>query len=383
MDKKRVLFVQAAEPGAYPPLIHASGIMADSGWDVLVLSAPHRETTLTLPAHAGIRVTAIRRRPSYIVRKTDYLRYAAKAARLALQFRPDVVYASDVLGAWPGAIAARLADATLVYHEHDSPAPEALRPWLARRRAITARAARLVIFPNEARARIARAELGIAADRVRIAGNMPRRAALPPLTARGDGPMLIHYHGNISPDLVPEAAVEAVRLLEGRARLRLTGYEAPGARGYVAQLFERGRMPNGDGLVDYAGERQHGDLLVEASRAHLGLALMPRHSSDVNLRHMAGASNKAFEYMAAGLPLIVSDLPDWREMYVAPGYGRSCDPADPNSIAAVLRWFLDHPDERQAMAARARAKIETDWNYEASFAPIMAVLSDERQRRDA
>ena len=91
--------------------------------------------------------------------KLNYALYATAAARLALRLRPDVVYASDPLGAGPGLLAARLAGATLVYHEHDSPSPGMLHPILARSRAAAARAARLIVFPNEERARFAQSEL--------------------------------------------------------------------------------------------------------------------------------------------------------------------------------------------------------------------------------
>ncbi len=131
--------------------------------------------------------------------------------RLALRLRPDIVYASDPLGAVPGLLAARLARARLVYHEHDSPAPGSLRPSLARSRAAAARRAELVIFPNEARARIAQAELGYPADRLRIVWNMPRRAELPPLDSQPPRPahaLLSRQHlaGSSSSDVV-----EAVR----------------------------------------------------------------------------------------------------------------------------------------------------------------------------
>ena len=89
---------------------------------------------------------------------------------------------------------------------------------------------------------------------------------------------------------------------------------------------------------------------------------------------MTGASNKPFDYMAAGLALLVSDRPDWRDMFVGPGYARACDPTDPASIAAALTWFLDHPAERRAMGARGRAKIAAEWNYDTAFAPVMSAL---------
>lgn len=89
---------------------------------------------------------------------------------------------------------------------------------------------------------------------------------------------------------------------------------------------------------------------------------------------MTGASNKAFDYMAAGLALLVSDRPDWRDMFVSPGYGRACDPSDPASISAALNWFLDHPEERRAMGANGRAKIEAEWNYDTAFKPVLSAL---------
>ena len=98
------------------------------------------------------------------------------------------------------------------------------------------------------------------------------------------------------------------------------------------------------------------------------------NSSDLNMRHMTGASNKPFDYMAAGLALLVSDLPDWKTMFVDPGFGLACDPTDADSLSAALGWFIDHPEARRAMAARARKKIEAEWNYDTQFRAILESL---------
>jgi glycosyltransferase involved in cell wall biosynthesis len=330
-----------------------------------------------MPRHPRISRRAIPPRPSHVMGKGAYARYAAVAARLALSFRPDIVYASDPLGAGPGLLAARLARARLVYHEHDTPEPGALRTSLAQARAAAAQRAELVIFPNEVRAQIAQRELGFLDDRLRVVWNMPRRAELPVLDDRPDSPLTLYYHGSITPDRLPLSVVEAVGRSRGRTRLQIAGFEAPAAAGYIRQLLDLAGDASPTPFVRYQGEvPARSDVVAMAARAHVGLAVVPRDESDVNMGNMTGASNKPFDYMAAGLALLVSDRPDWCGMFVAPGYARACDPADPRSIAAALSWFLDHPAERRAMGASGRAKIMAEWNYDTAFAPIMCALAD-------
>jgi glycosyltransferase involved in cell wall biosynthesis len=372
----RVLFVQATNPGAYPPLIHASTLMAEAGWEVTFLSAPIAGDKLTMSSHPRVRVHPVRVRPSHVISKLNYALYATAAAQIALRLRPNVIYASDPLGAGPGLLAARLAGATLVYHEHDTPSPGMLHPVLARSRASAARAARLIIFPNGERARVAQSELRFACDRLHIVWNVPRRAELSSSAAPAEPPLIVYYHGSITPDRLPETVALAIRRMAGRVRLRIAGYEAPGARGYVRHLVGSDTGAAADTLVEYMGMAPlRAELLKEAACAHVGLALVPFNSGDLNMRHMAGASNKPFDYMAAGLALLVSDLPDWKTMFVDPGFGLACAPTDLDSLSAALAWFLEHPQERRAIAARGRAKIDADWNYDTRFRAVLESLA--------
>jgi glycosyltransferase involved in cell wall biosynthesis len=349
-------------------------LMAEAGWEVTFLSAPIDGDELALNPHPRIKIHAVRTRPSHVMGKVEYAVYAAAAAWLAVRLRPHVVYASDPLGAGPGFLAARLAGAALVYHEHDSPSPGGLHYALARSRRAAARAAQLIVFPNEARARVAQKQLQFSDDKLHIVWNVPRRAELAVSAATGEPPLIVYYHGSITPERLPETVSLAVRRMAGRARLRIVGYEAPGARGYVRHLTGNDKGTVVDAPIEYVGIVPRRDLLAEAARAHIGLSLMPLNSDDLNLNHMAGASNKPFDYMAAGLALLVSDLPDWTRMFVEPGFGVACNPADADSISAALGWFIDHPEGRRAMAGRARDKIKAVWNYDTQFRGVLESL---------
>jgi glycosyltransferase involved in cell wall biosynthesis len=373
-DGRRILFLQVANPAAYPPTIHAAQILATAGWRVTLLSAPVKGSTLSMDVGPGLELRSIGARPSHVIGRGVYLRYLAAAAALALRQRPAVVYASDPFSAGPGIVAANLAGARLVYHEHDSPPPGAPASWVGRLRRAAAQKAEMVVLPNEGRAATVGEDLGVA-EKTLTVWNLPGRGELPCLPGPGDERLQLYYHGSINPDRLPEAVIQAVAKLGGRAHLRIAGYEAPGARGYVQQLLGLGAKPGGAPLAEYLGEiPRREDLLVQAARAQVGLAFMPSASGDLNMRHMVGASNKAFDYMAAGLALLVSEQPDWRRTFVEPGYGLACDPNDPDALAQRLGWFIDHPGARQAMGAAGRARIEEDWTYEAAFAPVLARL---------
>ena len=98
---------------------------------------------------------------------------------------------------------------------------------------------------------------------------------------------------------------------------------------------------------------------------------MPFKSDDPNHLTMAGASNKAFDYLACGLALLVSDLPDWNDMFVKPGYARACKSDNIESIAGTLDWFMTHPKQTREMGMMGREKVLREWNYENQFLPVI------------
>jgi glycosyltransferase involved in cell wall biosynthesis len=69
-------------------------------------------------------------------------------------------------------------------------------------------------------------------------------------------------------------------------------------------------------------------------------------------------SNRLFEAMGAGLPVIVSAFPRWIEFVETHGCGIAVDPNDPAAVAGAIREILEHPDHGAQMGAAGRFLVE-------------------------
>jgi glycosyltransferase involved in cell wall biosynthesis len=202
----------------------------------------------------------------------------------------------------------------------------------------------------------------------------------PPQPPLGNNDIWILYHGSIVPSRLPATVLRALALLPNQVKLRVVGYETVGHLGYVCSLQQLAHELGVDARVQFLGAVPMREQLLElCHQSHIGIAFMPKNSHDMNEQNMVGASNKPFDYMSCGLALLVSDLPDWQEMYVEPGYGLSCDSNDPVSIANAVRMFIDDPDLMRSMGEKGRQKILSHWNYARQFLPVFTRLNENRK----
>ena len=388
---RKAIYIQYTNPPAYPSLEHSSRILADRGWEVLFLgTGALGADNLEFPPHPRIRVLRRPYCPPGWRQKVDYLQYTLWVLAWALRWRPRWVYASDPMSTPVALLLSYLPGMRVIYHEHDTPgypqpnapstdgARAAISPFMRfvfRCRARLAQRAELCILPSERRAEYFARTVANGRPVITV-WNCPRREEVisSPKPEPGND-LRILYHGSIVPARLPLTVVEALAKLPDEVRLTVIGYETVGHQGYVEELKETARRLKIEDRVQFLGPMPRYELMEHCRECDVGLALMPKNADNLNFRHMIGASNKPFDYLACGLALLVSDLPDWVQTYVEPGYGLACDPKDPESIAAAIRWFLDHPEEMRAMGARGRQRILEEWNYEQRFEPVYQTLS--------
>ena len=381
----RILYVQYTNPAGYPPLEHSSRILAERGWQVLFLgTGAHGADALEFPAHPNITVRRWKFQQPGLWQKLHFLAFNDWVLITALRWKPKWIYASDPF-ACPVALLLRSIGFRVLYHEHDSPNPEVRgqRPEVSERslfqrfllwtRRKLAQCADLCVLPNERRVEVFKQQTGTSRPVICV-WNCPARAEALVQPEKSADELILFYHGSIVPDRLPVSVIYALADLPSSVRLRIAGYETVGHTGYVRELEEFADSRGVGSRFEYLGSLSREALLPETRKAHVGLALMPIKAKDVNLQAMVGASNKPFEYMACGLALLVSDLPDWNAMFVDPGFARACDPQDPESIASALRWFIENPVKTRDMGERGRKQVLDEWNYETQFEAVSRAL---------
>lgn len=370
MSARRILFVQYTEPAAYPPLEHSAQLLARAGCDVLFIGIRAREVEgMRLRSHERIRAEKVDLEPGGRMGILNYVRFTARSLLIARRFRPDWIYASDALSAAAAVSIRKLTGAKLLYHEHDAVTGRvrAAVRWAHRS---VAQSADIVVVPGAARVLL----LPAPPRRVFTVWNCPLRDEVAHGNPIPGAVTRLAYAGSINEKRLPMTFIDAIAQLSGLT-LDIIGYTTIGAPDYVSHLMARAAQLGVGDRVRYHGVVPERKALLDLlSFCHIGIATLDISSGDQNLHAMAGPSNKPFDYMARGLPFLVSRNAEWVRMYVEPGYAAACDPLDVRSITNALIPLMD-PGVREAMGTNARARIAGDWNYDRQFAPVLSELT--------
>lgn len=92
--------------------------------------------------------------------------------------------------------------------------------------------------------------------------------------------------------------------------------------------------------------------------------------------HLESQPNKMFEYMAAGIPVIASDFPLWREIIEGNKCGILVNPSDASSIARAVDSLIDNPEMAIAMGKNGRIAVETRYNWQPEAKKLLSLYQE-------
>ena len=201
--------------------------------------------------------------------------------------------------------------------------------------------------------------MGVAASNV---NNYPILGELESATAVAETAREVCYVGGIGAIRGIAQVISAMGLTAPRTRLNLAGAFPPGSLKTQLQQDAGWSRVNVLGFLD---RKQVGEVLGRSAAGIVTFLPEPNH--------IEAQPNKMFEYMSAGLPVIASNFPLWREIIEGNACGICVDPLDPRAIAAAIDRLVDNPEMARQMGENGRKAVLERYNWDHEEKRLLAL----------
>lgn len=175
----------------------------------------------------------------------------------------------------------------------------------------------------------------------------------------------ICYIGGIADIRGIHEVVWAMELIKCDARLQLGG------------VFSEKNTENevksyaGWQFVDELGFLDRGSVRAVLGRSVAGLVtFLPLPN------HIDAQPNKMFEYMSAGIPVIASNFPLWREIIEGNDCGLCVNPLKPEAIAEAIDFLISNPERAQAMGENGYKAVQEKYNWSIEEQKLFSLYED-------
>jgi len=375
-------------PDEYPPIINSIRLMTQTGYRVDILCRDNaRAWNVNYPNEAQVRRLKARRNDSW----SEYLSFVVSVLRQA-HSSARIFVGHDMHGLLPARLLAWRYRRPLIYHCHDFvDRPEALAVGGRIVKAFEqqfAHTADVVIVPDRGRAEVMVEALHLKHPPL-IVANAPLIRSWQPGDALQRALALqskcferiVFRQGRIGVGHAIEATIRSLPLWNDSTwGFVVMGYGEPD---YIDQLVELARSLSVVGrfaVLLPVGYDQVPEFTVGADIGHA--LYEPIHINNV---HITTASNKIMEYMAAGLPLLVSNRPALKEFVERYQCGVAADETSPESIAAAVNTVLAEWERARQLGRAGQAAFERELCYDKQFAPVLECIQalDDQRRRES
>lgn len=160
------------------------------------------------------------------------------------------------------------------------------------------------------------------------------------------------YVGGISRIRGVVELVQAMGLVLSGARLNLCGHFIEPDVENACKAMPSWEVVNELGFVDRKGVR---DVLSRSLAGLVTLHPVPNYLDALPV--------KMFEYMAAGIPVIASDFPLWREIIESSQCGVCVSPINPAEIAQAVDRLVNNPEEARQLGDNGRRAVLDRYNW--------------------
>lgn len=124
-------------------------------------------------------------------------------------------------------------------------------------------------------------------------------------------------------------------------------------------LYNEVKHYQGWGKVDELGWLDRSGVNKVLSQSMAGVVTLHK-----TINYVDALPVKMFEYMAAGIPVISSNVPLWQCIIEEADCGLCVDPLSPKAIAQAINYLIQNPEEAKIMGRNGRKVAFTKYNWQ-------------------
>lgn len=293
-----------------------------------------------------------------------YMEYQVRLFFFLLLRRIDLLVSNDLDTLAPNFVVSRLKRIPMVYdsHEYFTGVPELIHHPLKRKlwkgvERMFLPKVRDLITVNESIATLFARDYGV---KMQVVRNVPEKFPFQTLDRQKlglpyDQRILILQGSGINVERGAEELVEAMQTVDNALLLIVGGGDV------LPELKEKVKQLKLDTKVMFKPRMPYLELMQFTAAADLGLSL----DKGTSVNYLYSLPNKLFDYLQAGIPVLVSDLPEIRKVVDQYEVGDYIPDHNPKHIAAKINDILARPDKMVAWKMNTlRARNELNWENE-------------------
>ena len=331
-----------------------------AGYDVTLI-APHEKDEII----DGVKIIALSKPKN---RFSRILFTTKEAYRKALEEKADIYHFhdSELLGC--GVKLKKKTGAKIIYDSHEDTSKQIIsKTWIPKifRKTISRgfnyyekRKAKKFDFIIVVTSEIKKSFFGVGIENIEVIENYPIIDYFLKIKESTNKKMIgekirLIYSGGIVRVRAIKEIIESLSLVEKNVKLILVGKFQD--KGLEEELRKMATWEK----VDFKGwlsQKENYQLMEEAD---IGLACFYPEPN-----HLKSIPNKLFEYMSAGIPIIVSDFPLWRNIIEKENCGLSVDPKNPKEIARAINYLAENPQKATQMGENGKRAVLEKYNWE-------------------
>ena len=361
--------------------------LSEGGHKVVVIALKSKETS-EYEKRYNFEVYRIKVHTRYLLPKGQifffikYLEFIFQIVRKFRNIRFDAYHAHDLETLPIGFILARLKDKPLIYDSHElyidweTHHPMARWIWYHVEKLLASRTY-ITIMETESRGRVFSKRYGVSLPLVIMncqylnlqkKSNIIRESL--PISAEEK---IIIYQGKIAPSRGIDVLLESMKYLQGMV-LVLIGFGV-----YKETLSKKLQDHKNKEKIFILDEVPWEELATYTASADIGVFSLQNDC----LQYYYALSNKLFEYLSAGLPVVFSDFPEMRKVIVENNVGLVVDETDPKAVAKAIHYIMDNPSIYSEMSQNAKRIVKEKYNWEIEGKKLLNVYAALNQKNSS